>query len=44
MSARYLKRVMREQMDRAESLKDAIPRRLNHAALERLAASCRGTL
>ena len=41
MSARYLRRIIREQIDRAESLRAAIPDRQRHAALERLAAACR---
>ena len=40
MSARYLRCVIREQIDRAESLRAAIPDRQRHAALERLAAAC----
>ena len=41
MSARYLRCVIREQIDRAKSLKAEIPARQRHAALERLAAACR---
>ena len=41
MSARYLRCVIQEQIDRAKSLKADIPTRQRHAALERLAAACR---
>ena len=44
MNPRYLRCVIREQMDRAELLKGQIPGRQRHEALERLASSCRGTL
>ena len=44
MNARYARYVIRDQIDRAESLKAGIPRRRRHAALERLAAACRMTL
>ena len=41
MRASYLRCVIREQIDRAESLTAEIPDRQRHAALERLAAGCR---
>lgn len=44
MSAPYLRCLIREQVDRARSLKDSIPCRPSHASLERLAAMCRDTL
>ena len=44
MSTGYLRCVIREQIDRAESIRAAIPDRQRHAALERLAAACRDTL
>ena len=44
MNAHYLRCVIREQIDRVESLKGEIPDRQRHEALERLAVSCRGTL
>ena len=44
MSARYLRCVIREQIDRAKSLKAEIPARQRHAALEHLAAACRDML
>ncbi len=44
MSAPYLKCLIREQIDRALSLRDAIPDRLGHASLVRLAAACRNML
>lgn len=44
MSAPYLKCLIREQVDRALSLRDAIPDRLGHASLVRLAAACRNVL
>ena len=44
MSASYLRCVIREQIDRAESLKAEIPARQRHAALERLATWCRDML
>ena len=40
MNARYLQWLIREQIDRARSLKDAIPPKQRHAALDRLAAAC----
>ena len=40
MSARYLRCAIREQIDRAESLRAAIPDRQRHAAPERLADAC----
>ena len=39
MSTRYLRCAIREQIDRAESLRAAIPDIQRHAALERLAAA-----
>ena len=44
MNVGYLRRTIRDQVDRAQSLADEIPRRPGHAALGRLAASCRATL
>lgn len=44
MSAPYMKCLIREQIDRAQSLKDAIPGHPGHESLERLAAVCRDTL
>ena len=44
MNVPYVRCVIREQIDRAESLKAEIPGSQRHAALERLAAECRGTL
>ena len=44
MNVGYLGRTIRDQVDRAQSLADEIPRRPGHAALERLAALCRATL
>ena len=40
MSARYLRWLIREQIDRAQSLKDAIPDKQRHASLDHLAATC----
>ena len=40
MSARYLRWLIREQIDRAQSLKDAIPDRQRHASLDHSAAAC----
>ena len=44
MSARYIRCTIREQIDRAKMLKAEIPASQQHAALERLAVICRGTL
>ena len=44
MNVGYLRRAIRDQIDRAQSLADEIPHRPGHAALGRLAASCRATL
>ena len=44
MNVRYLRRVIHDQVDRAQSLENEIPRNLEHAALVCLATSCRGTL
>ena len=44
MSYLYLMWLIREQIDRAASLKDAIPDRLHHAALARLAEVCKEAL
>ena len=44
MNVPYARRAVRGQIDRAESLKAEIPGSRRHAALERLAAECRGTL
>ena len=44
MNVRYMRCIIREQIDRAESLKAEIPASQRHAALEQLAAVCRDTL
>ena len=44
MNVLYTRCVIREQIDRAESLKAEIPGSQRHAALGRLAAECRGVL
>ena len=44
MNTRYLQWLIREQIDRARSLKSAIPAKSRHAALDRLAAACRDSL
>ena len=44
MSSRYLEWLIREQIDRVRSLRDAIPNNLRHAALVHLAAMCNGVL
>lgn len=44
MIALYLGWLIREQIDRARSLQDAIPKSLRHAALVRLAALRKGAL
>lgn len=44
MNVRYLKWLIRDQIDRARSLKDAIPDKQKHAALEQLASACRDRL
>ena len=44
MSVQYLKRLIRDQINRAQSLKDEIPHSPRHAALEDLATSCKITL
>ena len=44
MNVGYLRRAIRDQADRAQSLADDIPRRPGHASLERLAALCRTAL
>ena len=43
-SVQYLKRLILDQTNRAQSLKDEIPHSPRHAALEDLATSCRITL
>ena len=44
MNTGYLRCAIREQIDRAESLKAEIPDRQRHASLELLAAWCRDML
>ena len=44
MNIDYVGRIIREQIDRAESLRAEIPDNPGHAALERLANACRATL
>lgn len=44
MNVQYLRRMIRDQIERAQSLEGEIPRSPRHAALERLAASCKRTL
>ena len=44
MNVGYLRHTILDQIDRAQSLADEIPRRPGHAALGRLAASCRAML
>ena len=44
MSSPYLGWLIREQIDRTKSLKDAIPDSLRHAALVQLASACKGAL
>ena len=44
MNALYVRCVIRGQIDRVEVPKAEIPGSRRHAALERLAAECRGTL
>ena len=44
MSSPYLGWLIREQIDRARSLSDAIPKNQRHVALEHLAALCKGAL
>ena len=44
MNVQYLKRAIRDQVDRAQSLEDEIPPSPKHAALERLATLCKSML
>ena len=44
VSSPYLGWLIREQIDRTKSLKDAIPDSLQHAALAQLATACKGML